>query len=186
MNNKITKGFSLIELMVVISIIAILAVAASSFLRADNYREEGQVDLMFDLIKVSRVTALQDRETVIICSSNDNTSCNTALPWQGSNVIAFISEDGTSVFDTDNDTLIANVETPSTDYYYDWSLSPNTFSNASSSSSSSSFILITSRGQGTDGVLTLCNQNTAYSRMLVNSLGSVSTEDPTNNTACTL
>ncbi|MEY8714308.1 Tfp pilus assembly protein FimT/FimU [Francisella philomiragia] len=174
MIKKYINAFSLVELMIVIVILTILALSATSFLKSDKYNQENQIEEIFDLIKKSRISAFQNNENVIICSSSDGVSCSSNSLWTDHLVIAFISKDGTSNYDSQNDSMIGSVESPNSSYYYEWSSFPN-----------ASFIRIASKGDGMNGVLTFCQDNQAYKKMLINFKGNISIQDSTDNNLCT-
>ena len=71
------KGFTLIELMVVISIIAILAsLAAPSFAgMIKRQKVSGEANVLFSLIYFSRSEAIKRNSIVTICKSEDASQC---------------------------------------------------------------------------------------------------------------
>ncbi|WP_150466777.1 GspH/FimT family pseudopilin [Francisella sp. SYW-9] len=161
---KNIKGYSLVEMMIVIAIFVILAVAATSYIRSDGYSQESQRKQIESLIKTARITALQNNETVTICSSNDKTNltCLNNTLWNGSAIIAFSSDN----------TLLTAVDSPSSGDY-----------SARLSNNGQTSIEIEGRGRASNNraTLTLCEGNDAYSEMEVNSRGNVTVGDPTSN-----
>ncbi|MED7787659.1 GspH/FimT family pseudopilin [Francisella sp. 19X1-34] len=157
------RGYSLVEMMVVIAIFVILAVAATSYIRSDGYSQESQREQLESLIKSARIDALQNNETVTICSSNDKSSltCLNNTLWNGSSIIAF-----------SGNTLLAAVDSPSSGDY-----------SARLSNNGATSIDIAGRGRATNNTatLTLCEGNDAYSEMQINSRGNVTVGDPTSN-----
>ncbi|QIW11075.1 GspH/FimT family pseudopilin [Francisella sp. LA112445] len=160
---KNIKGYSLVEMMIVIAIFVILAVAATSYIRSDGYSQESQREQIESLIKTARITALQNNETVTICSSNDkaNLTCVNNTLWNGNSIIAF----------SDN-TLLAAVDSPNTGNY-----------SARLNNNGETSIEIAGRGRASNdrATLTLCEGSDAYSQMEINSRGNVTVGDPTSN-----
>lgn len=164
---KNIKGYSLIEMMIVITIFVILAVAAVSFIRTDGYHQESQREQIESLIKTARITALQNNETVTICSSSDSrSSCLNNTLWNGDYIVAFSSDN----------TLLGAVESPDSNDYY-----------AHLSNSGQTSIEIAGRGRATSSTatLTLCEGNQAYTEMEINSRGNITIGDSPNSNVCT-
>lgn len=93
------KGFTLVELMVVIAIVAILAtLAAPSFTRliADAAIKE-QVESMMDDFRFARSAAVKRGRSVTLCASNNPTaatpSCVVSDPDWAKGWIIFVDED---------------------------------------------------------------------------------------------
>ena len=163
---KDIKGYSLIEMMIVITIFVILAVAATSFIRTGGYHQESQRKQIESLIKIARITALQNNETVTICSSSNRSSCLNSTLWNGAYIVAFSSDN----------TLLGAVESPDSSDYY-----------AHLNNSGQASIEIAGRGRATSNTatLTLCEGNQAYTEMEINSRGNITIGDSPNSNVCT-
>lgn len=72
------RGFTLIELMITIVIAAIaLTFATPSFLNMiERSRVRTTTENLMDLLQVSRVIAVEQRNEVVICGSSDQTNCD--------------------------------------------------------------------------------------------------------------
>lgn len=161
------KGYSLVEMMIVITIFVILAVAATSYMRTDGYYQESQTEQIENLIKTARITALQNNETVTICSSNDRSTCLNNSLWNGDFIIAFSNNDNT---------LLGTVESPDSSDYY-----------AHLNNSGETSVQIAGRGRatGATATLTLCEGSDAYTQMIINSRGNVTIGNSPDNSVCT-
>ncbi|WP_187985998.1 GspH/FimT family protein [Francisella marina] len=175
MIKKYINAYSLVELLVVLVITIILAIATISYFKMDKYYQNNQIDEIYTLMKKARISGLQNNKDVVICSSNNGITCDTNNLWAGKFIISFISNDGTSEYNSKDDYLLGRVETPNPNFYYQWSRFPTT-----------SFIKIKGKGHSLDGTLTLCQKNDAYKRILINSTGNITIEDPLNNDACNI
>lgn len=92
------RGLTLIELMVAIAVIAVLAVLAvpnlNNFMR--NNRLTSQINSFVSALQVARNEAVKRGAHVVLCASDNQTSCNTTqweLGW-----IIFV--DGSNTFST--------------------------------------------------------------------------------------
>jgi len=89
-----TKGFTLIELIVTLTIAAVvLAFAVPSFmdLIERNRIRTASKDLV-ELLRISRLTAVEQRNEVTVCGSSDQTSCDN--DWTTSILAIKRGEDG--------------------------------------------------------------------------------------------
>ncbi|MED7819876.1 MULTISPECIES: GspH/FimT family pseudopilin [unclassified Francisella] len=163
---KSFRGYSLVEMLVVITIFVILAVAATSYIRSGGYSQESQTSLVENLIKTARITALQNNETVTLCSSDDRATCLNNTLWRGDFIVALSSDN----------TLLGAVESPNSGNYY-----------ASLDNSGATSIQIEGRGRANNNTatLTLCEGAEAYSEMEINSRGNVTIGSTPNSGVCT-
>ena len=121
LNNK-KKGFSLVELMVVIAIMTILMMAAiSSFSFYYKTFAETRLINLQKMIEFSVIKARADGTTVIICAAAANSfdsdgkldpntfNCLSTQNWGDDPIVAFESSNGESSYVATNDTIIANL-----------------------------------------------------------------------------
>ena len=168
------KGFSLVEMMVTLTIFVILAVAAVSFYDTSNSVEDSLTEQVQQLIKVSRVESLRSRQTVVICSSASQENPVCSNNWDNPFIVAFTSNDGSNNFDSLTDTLIDIVSVPdSARYTFSWGAFPNV-----------DYILLAGVGTGTNGTLVFCNNMTPYRKIVVSSRGHATVGQPQNGDVC--
>ena len=117
------KGFSLVELMVVIAIMTILMMAAiSSFSFYYKTFAETRLINIQKLIEYSVIRARADNTTVIICKATSdsfdltgkldliNFKCDSSSKnWGDDPIVAFESQDGSASYTAANDTIIGNL-----------------------------------------------------------------------------
>ncbi|AXA33646.1 pilus assembly FimT family protein [Francisella adeliensis] len=129
MINSKRKGFSLVELMVVIAIMTILMMAAiSSFTFYYKTFAQTRLTNLQKLIEYSVIRARTDGTTVIICAAASNSfdgngklatgsecngdtcfNCSDSSSWGDSAIVAFESTDGSENYNNNEDTVIANL-----------------------------------------------------------------------------
>lgn len=122
MSTNKRKGFSLVELMVVIAIMTILMMAAiSSFTFYYNTFAQTRLTNLQKLIEFSVIRARTDGSTVIICAvtadsfdgvgrlDEDNLTCINDREWGDSPMVAFESADGTDTYTAADDEVIASL-----------------------------------------------------------------------------
>jgi len=78
------KGFTIVELLITLFIAAILiAFATPSFLdMIEKNRVRSTSETLVELLRMSRLTAVQQRRTVMVCGSSDRATCDNN--WQES------------------------------------------------------------------------------------------------------
>ena len=130
LNNK-KKGFSLVELMVVISIMTILMMSAiSSFsFYYKTFAETRLVNLQ-KMIEFSVIRARADGTTVIICAATpdsfDSTgklipstfACSNSQSWGDDSIVAFESKNGEALYVDTDDEIIANLPQGHNEHLY--------------------------------------------------------------------
>ena len=169
---KKIKAYSLVEMMVVVVIMIILIAASTILFKTDKYYQDYQITQISNLIKTSRIKALQVNGSIIICSSSDKQNCNSSTIWNDNSVISFFSKNGTNTFDVQSDELLGVVDTWG---YYVWA-----------SVTQLPYIKISGNGYGTKGELTFCQKKESYKEILVNSRGNISINDSTGNVICSI
>lgn len=92
---KKSNGFTLIELMLTLAIaVILLTVAVPSFQQSiRNNRTTTQANEVFTAFSMARMKAIEQGETVTVCSSSDQASCSGSTDWK-TGWIAFTDEDG--------------------------------------------------------------------------------------------
>ncbi|KEI34576.1 pilus assembly FimT family protein [Allofrancisella frigidaquae] len=116
------RGFSLVEVMVVIAIMTILMMAAiSSFTFYYKTFAETRLTNLQKMIEFAVIKARVDGKTVVICAANadsfdatgklDETTFNCANTdsWGDNPIVAFQSSDGTATYVANEDKIIANL-----------------------------------------------------------------------------
>jgi type IV fimbrial biogenesis protein FimT len=80
---RLTKGFTLIELMVTVAVVAILIAIASPSYRflVLNNRMAAQSNEMLSALQLARAEAVNRGTRVSVCKSANGTACTTALTW---------------------------------------------------------------------------------------------------------
>ncbi|MGN7839780.1 GspH/FimT family pseudopilin [Stenotrophomonas sp. 22385] len=94
-----SKGFTLIELMVTISVVAILAAIAfpsfQSVIRSN--RVAAAHNELIGMVNLARSDAIRNNQGGVVCGSSDGTTCNGQ--W-GAGMMAFSDTNGDGVFTT--------------------------------------------------------------------------------------
>ncbi len=98
-------GFTLLELMVVISILAILMVATPSFFTAiDDAIKRSERSELFSMLSLARLESVKRGERVVICNSTDQQSCvgdETQDSSDWTHALMFVDSNHNRVIDTD-------------------------------------------------------------------------------------
>ncbi|WP_290593159.1 MULTISPECIES: GspH/FimT family pseudopilin [unclassified Ketobacter] len=78
------KGFTIVELMITLVIVAIMiAFATPSFIdMIEKNRVRTTGENLLELLRTSRLTAVQQRSTVVVCGSSNRETCDN--DWQSS------------------------------------------------------------------------------------------------------
>jgi type IV fimbrial biogenesis protein FimT len=76
--DKPTEGFTLIETMVVLMVMGVLVgIGMPSFLNLiEKIRTESEAEILVESLRTARLTAIEERKDVVICTSNNGTDCN--------------------------------------------------------------------------------------------------------------
>ena len=167
------KGFSLVELMVVIAIMSILMMAAiSSFSFYYKTFAEARLINLQKMIDFSVIKARIDGTTVIICAAtadsfdsigklDPNTfTCSNTQSWGDDPIVAFESKDGGSSYVAADDTIIANLPQGHNEHLY------------INLSGSPSYMKIKPNGfmATGNGNITYCDKTNTYQAALVTNL----------------
>ncbi|MCR6495833.1 GspH/FimT family pseudopilin [Thermomonas sp. S9] len=77
------RGFTLVELMVTVSVIAILAVVAVPGMTAliNSSRLNGQSEEMLSSLQLARAEAVRRNARVTVCPSTDGSTCTSSTSW---------------------------------------------------------------------------------------------------------
>ncbi|MEH6558755.1 MAG: GspH/FimT family pseudopilin [Oceanicoccus sp.] len=105
-NRSQIKGFTLVELMVALAIMAILVMAAAPNFSAavKRNRIESQLKDLSGHVKLARSEAISRSRTVTICRSSDQATCSTAAPVGDWSIgwITFLDLNGNATVDGDD------------------------------------------------------------------------------------
>lgn len=184
-NNK-SKGFSLVEVMVVIAIMTILMMAAiSSFTFYYKTFAETRLTNLQKLIEFGVIKARTDGKTVVVCAATPDSfdssgkldknsfTCSQDNAWGDDPIVAFESADGTQTYDGANDEIIANLSQGHGEHVY------------INLSGSPSYVRINPNGfmATGNGNITYCDKSNQYQAALViNLVGRVIyTDSPTKD-----
>lgn len=76
--DKPIEGFTLIETMIVLALMAIiLGLGMPPFLNlVEKFRTEKEAQILLDAVRTARLTAIEQRKNIVICTSNNGTQCN--------------------------------------------------------------------------------------------------------------
>ncbi|AJC49244.1 prepilin-type N-terminal cleavage/methylation domain-containing protein [Allofrancisella guangzhouensis] len=180
------KGFSLVEVMVVIAIMTILMMAAiSTFTFYYKTFAETRLTNLQKLIEYSVIRARIDGKAVIVCAANadsfdatgklDETTLNCASTnnWGDNPIVAFESTDGTATYVANDDQIIANLPKGHSEHIY-----INLSGNPSYLKISPNGFMATGNGN-----ITYCDRSSEYRAALVlNIVGRVVyTDSPTKS-----
>jgi len=106
LNQNQVKGFTLVELMVALAILAILVMAAAPTFNATLKRNriESQLKDLSSHVKLARSEAISRSRTVTMCRSSDQTTCSTAAPVGNWSIgwITFLDINGNATIDADD------------------------------------------------------------------------------------
>lgn len=162
MRSRRQSGFSLIELMMVIAIVAILAkLAGPSFrnMMLNNRLAAATNDLLVDLAAARSESARQGKR-VTLCISTNGTSCTTGAAWQSGRII-FVDESTSGTTGTvDSNETVLRVTQPGTRSSV--TITASGFTN-SSGSATTNYIQYRPSGalnSTATGTFTLCDERT--------------------------
>ena len=81
--SRLARGFTLVELMVTLAVIAILAVIAMPSMTAliNNSRLNGQAEELVASIQLARAEAVRRNARVTVCPSTNGTTCTANTAW---------------------------------------------------------------------------------------------------------
>jgi len=172
MSNR-DQGFTLVELLITLSILAIvLTMAIPAFSEAtDSVRRRTQVNQLLADLNFARNRAITSRRTVSLCAGK--TSCDGIARWKDQ-VVIFDDLDGNGRLDGNE--LPLRVSTLAGTYEWNW----GNFRNQRHMSF---------KPDGTthslNGTFTLCRENQALHKIVINATGRMRLESPTDNKRCT-
>ena len=114
--NRLQKGFTLIELMVVLTISAIIAAIAIPRMQGivAEQRVQNRTDQLWALLQFSRAEALRTNKPVLVCPTTlrkDSSQTNGCSNWGGSwkGLLAFSDNNLNGTYTANNDTLLRSV-----------------------------------------------------------------------------
>lgn len=152
-----SRGFTLIELLITISVASIIgSMAIPSYTASlERNRVQTERDELTSHLRLARSTAISNNASIVICSSNDKTSCSGS--WK----------DGWIIF-TDNDSSIAT-RNVLTDPLLKVSGGINSNHFLSWSNGSDQVIFLSNGYANASGTFTFCgaSKNTQYAKSLV-------------------
>jgi type IV fimbrial biogenesis protein FimT len=105
-------GFSLVEILVVLAITSLLAVAATpGFMSLINgNRLAGTSNELIAVLQSARLEAIRRGLRVVVCPSNDGATCSAGAKWNG--LLSFEDADGDAIFDGGETVLRSHLLTP--------------------------------------------------------------------------
>lgn len=87
------RGFTLIEMMVVLALVAIiLGLGIPSFRNLmEKIAVESEATMIAEGLRTARLTAIEEKENIVVCASANGTSCNNA--WDNGFIVYRDSDD---------------------------------------------------------------------------------------------
>lgn len=110
-----TPGFTLIEMLTVLSIVAILVVAGIPALQnlLMDMRMSTRVNEFVSHLHLARSAAIHRQQRIALCPSNDQLNCTTTPQWEHGWII-FVDTNGNRIHDPNEDILrVQNKQHPS-------------------------------------------------------------------------
>ena len=106
------RGFSLVELMVVMAIAGILAAAATPAFTSiiNNNRLASAANELTATLQNARMEATRRGKRVVVCPSDDGATCTTGVRWKG--WISFEDTNGDAALSSGESILRSNVLSP--------------------------------------------------------------------------
>lgn len=96
---NLLSGFTLLEMLVVLTIIAAISLSASSFSTAiENNRQETLFNTLDQLSQFTRVTAIQENQIITLCGSQDGATC--IKNWKNADILVFDDRNANHRYDT--------------------------------------------------------------------------------------
>ena len=105
---KKNHGFTLIELVITMAVFGIVLATALPSLNSftASNRRSANLNIFVSSLNLARSEAIKRNTAISICTSNNTTSCNTALSWEDGWLV-FVDFDGDGVVDAgDGDNIL--------------------------------------------------------------------------------